>query len=146
MKLPLQNTSSMAERLSSTISRFCNVFLSNPAGFLRHNYFHLELALSCTIHFPFHSSGVARTPSMLGHSMGTLHLYELLCKVQKHLGGWGMLSHIVSAWGFTVVQYKSRQNCVQWAYDTCTSVDNSIVYLHWKGSMASSCWGTASSC
>ena len=35
MKLPLQNTSSMAERLSSTISTFCNVFLSNPAGFLR---------------------------------------------------------------------------------------------------------------
>ena len=23
---------------------------------------------------------------MLGHSMGTLHLYELLHKVQKHLG------------------------------------------------------------
>ena len=39
------------------------------------------------------SSGVARTPSMLGHSKGTLaiRLYELLHKVQKNLGGWGML-------------------------------------------------------
>ena len=26
---------------------------------------------------------------MLGHSMGTLRLYELLCEVQKHLGGLG---------------------------------------------------------
>ena len=29
-------------------------------------------------------SGVARTSLMLGHSMGTLHLCEILCEVQKH--------------------------------------------------------------
>ena len=42
-------------------------------------------------------SGIARTPSMLGHSMGTLRLYELLRKVQKHLGAWGMLSQNFTA-------------------------------------------------
>ena len=31
-----------------------------------------------------HSSGVARTSPMLGHSMGTLCLYEILREVQKH--------------------------------------------------------------
>ena len=35
------------------------------------------------------TSGVARTSRMLGHSTGTLHLYKLLCEVQKHLGGLG---------------------------------------------------------
>ena len=34
----------------------------------------------------------SRTPSMLEHSMGMLRLFKLLCKVQKRLGGWGMLS------------------------------------------------------
>ena len=34
-------------------------------------------------------SGVARTSPMLGHSMGTLRLYELLCEMQKLLGGSG---------------------------------------------------------
>ena len=34
-------------------------------------------------------SGVARTPPLLGHSMGTLHLYELPCEVQKPIGGSG---------------------------------------------------------
>ena len=39
----------------------------------------------------FHScSGVARTSRMLGHSMGTLRLYELLREVQKHLRGLGL--------------------------------------------------------
>ena len=33
---------------------------------------------------------------MLGHSMGILHLYEILRKVQKHLGG---LGHALSAYG-----------------------------------------------
>ena len=33
------------------------------------------------------TSAVARTPPMLGHSMGTLHLYGLPREVQKHLGG-----------------------------------------------------------
>ena len=39
-------------------------------------------------------SGVARTSPMLGHSMGTLRLFEILRKVQKHLGG---LGHAFSA-------------------------------------------------
>ena len=34
-------------------------------------------------------SGVARTSPLLGHSMGTLRLYELPCKVQKLIGGSG---------------------------------------------------------
>ena len=34
-------------------------------------------------------SGVARTSPMLGHSMGTLRLYELPCEMQKLLGGSG---------------------------------------------------------
>ena len=33
------------------------------------------------------NSGVARTSPMLGHSMGTLRLYEILREVQKYLGG-----------------------------------------------------------
>ena len=43
-------------------------------------------------------SGVARTSPMLGHSMGILRLYEILCKVQKHLGGLGhaLSSYVVS--------------------------------------------------
>ena len=35
------------------------------------------------------SSGVARTSLLLGHSMGTLRLYKLPCKVQKLIGGSG---------------------------------------------------------
>ena len=34
-----------------------------------------------------HSSGVARTSPLLGHSMGTLCLYKLPRKVQKLIGG-----------------------------------------------------------
>ena len=34
-------------------------------------------------------SGVARKSPILGHSMGTLHLYELVREVQKFLGGSG---------------------------------------------------------
>ena len=35
-------------------------------------------------------SGVARTSSLLGHSMGTLRLYKLAHEVQKLIGGvWG---------------------------------------------------------
>ena len=40
-------------------------------------------------------SGVARTSPMLGHSMDILRLYEILRKVQKHLGG---LGHALSAY------------------------------------------------
>ena len=54
-------------------------------------------------HFQYNSSfpvldrdwGVARTSPMLGHSMGILRLYEILCKVQKYLGG---LGHALSAY------------------------------------------------
>ena len=35
------------------------------------------------------SSGVARTSPLLGHSMGTLRLYELTREVQKLIGGSG---------------------------------------------------------
>ena len=45
------------------------------------------------------SSGVARTSLMLGHSMGILHLYEILRKVQKHLGG---LGHALSAYAVSL--------------------------------------------
>ena len=37
---------------------------------------------------------------MLGHSMRTLHLYKILCKVQKHLGGCGT----TLLWNFTAFQ------------------------------------------
>ena len=37
----------------------------------------------------FECSGVARTSPLLGHSMGTLHLYKLLREVQKLMGGLG---------------------------------------------------------
>ena len=35
------------------------------------------------------NSGVARTSPLLGHSMGTLRLYELSREVQKLIGGSG---------------------------------------------------------
>ena len=35
------------------------------------------------------NNGVARTPPLLGHSMGTLHLYKLPREVQKLIGGSG---------------------------------------------------------
>ena len=47
----------------------------------------------CTLCLPSHTflhfvaSGVARTSPLLGHSMGTLHLYELPREVQKLIGG-----------------------------------------------------------
>ena len=40
-----------------------------------------------TVKMNFGRCGVARTSPMLGHSIGTLRLYELLHEVQKHLGG-----------------------------------------------------------
>ena len=43
------------------------------------------------------TSGVARTSPMLGHSVGTLRVYEILRKVQKHLGGGP--GHALSAYG-----------------------------------------------
>ena len=52
-------------------------------------------------------SGVARTLLMLGHSMGTLCLYKILRKVQKHLGGSGhALLEIV--WNFITSQVGSE--------------------------------------
>ena len=45
------------------------------------------------------TSGVARTSPMLGHSMGILRLYEILRKVQKHLGG---LEHALSAYAVSL--------------------------------------------
>ena len=45
------------------------------------------------------SNGVARTSLMLGHSMGILRLYEILRKVQKHLGG---LGHVLSAYAVSL--------------------------------------------
>ena len=42
----------------------------------------------------------ARTPSMLGESMGTLRLYELLRKVQMQLGRAGGCS-LREFWNFT---------------------------------------------
>ena len=43
--------------------------------------------------------GVARTSPMLGYSKGILRLYEILRKVQKHLGG---LGHALSAYAVSV--------------------------------------------
>ena len=40
----------------------------------------------------FGCSGVARTSPLLGHSMGTLRLYELPREVQKLIGGLGASS------------------------------------------------------
>ena len=37
----------------------------------------------------FECSGIARTSLLLGHSMGTLHLYELAREVQKLMGDLG---------------------------------------------------------
>ena len=47
----------------------------------------------------FPGRGVARSSPMLGHSMGILRLYEILRKVQKHLGG---LGHALSAYAVSV--------------------------------------------
>ena len=85
---------------------------------------------------------------MLGHSMGTLCLYEILCKVQKRLGG---LGHALSAYG------KRTRLIILWVYiailrcsiskpfsarftiDNNTVSDDSLqAYVHR--------WGTASSC
>ena len=50
----------------------------------------------------FECSGVARTSLLLGHSMGTLHSYELPHEVQKLMGGLGASSpwkfYSVSGW------------------------------------------------
>ena len=43
--------------------------------------------------------GIARTSPMLGHSKGILCLYEILRKVQKHLGG---LEHALSAYAVSI--------------------------------------------
>ena len=45
------------------------------------------------------SRGVARTSPMLGHSMAILRLYEILRKMQKHLGD---LGHVLSAYAVRV--------------------------------------------
>ena len=85
---------------------------------------------------------------MLGHSMGILCLYEILRKVQKHLGGSG---HALSAydermrlvilWIYVAILRRSisRPFSAQFTIDNDTiSADNSHAYMHW--------WGTASSC
>ena len=67
---------------------------------------------------------VARTPSMLGECIGTLCLYELRRKVQKHLGRaggcplrefWNFTASQVGSEANTVVQYKShsRRTCMR---------------------------------
>ena len=46
------------------------------------------------------SSGVARTSSLLGHSVGTLRLYKLPRELQKLIGGFGHGEGILSmVWG-----------------------------------------------
>ena len=60
------------------------------------------------------NSGVARTSLMLGHSMGTLRLYEILREVQKYLGGGGgggrsrAWSPQKLFWNFTASQVSSE--------------------------------------
>ena len=85
---------------------------------------------------------------MLGHSMGTLRLYKLLRKVQKHLGGlghalsaYGELMRLVILWIYIAILRRSilRPFSAPFAIDNDTiSADNSYAYLHR--------WGTASSC
>ena len=53
-------------------------------------------------------SGVARTSPLLGHSMGTLRLYELPRKVQKLIGGSGEHSHHQKFRNFTASQVGSE--------------------------------------
>ena len=63
-------------------------------------------------------SGVARRLPMLGHSMGTLCLYEVLRSVQKHLRG-----------------SEANSLCVRWVYKTRNSVDIHRICLKLAGGM-----------
>ena len=96
-------------------------------------------------------SGVARTSPMLGHNMGTLHLYELLREVWKLLGeSVGILPSLPSQfWGPTVAKtrvwdllfgytlwYCAIQFQDRLATDSRSTTPLSA--LHWLG-MACSC-------
>ena len=54
------------------------------------------------------ASGVARTLQMLGHNMGTLRLYELLCKWGSIQVVWGMLHQKIFRSNFTASQVCSE--------------------------------------
>ena len=75
------------------------------------------------------NTGVARTSPFLGHSMGTLRLYELPREVQKLMGRSGghpppenLQPPRSVLWPYTVAKGKSQQTRVWWAYDTRNSV------------------------
>ena len=68
--------------------------------------YHLHTSSLILILPLFSSSGVAGISPILGHSIGTLSLYKILCKMQKHLGGLGACSL-----------------SIQWVYKTCNFVD-----------------------
>ena len=57
-------------------------------------------------------SGVARTSRMLGHSMGTQRLYELVREVQKYLGGLGE-ARPENFLNFTASQVGSQAICIR---------------------------------
>ena len=106
------------------------------------------------------ASGIARTSPLLGHSMGTLHLYELGREVQKLLGRsggilppkiWEFYGLPGRFWGHTVAKRKLltadshmrlviRYCAVQFQDRLATDSRSTTLLsaLHW--------WGTASSC
>ena len=71
---------------------------------------HCDSQLCAVQQIVLSNSGVARTSPMLGHSMGTLRLYEILREVQKYLGGgrsraWSPQKLF---WNFTASQVSSE--------------------------------------
>ena len=66
---------------------------------------------------------------MLWESMGTLHLYELLCKVQKHLGR-ARAAPGREFWNFTASQVGSEVIGVSAASPTLVMKMENCLYLY----------------
>ena len=81
-------------------------------------------------------SGVARTSPLLGHSMGTLHLYELPREVQKLIGGPGGIlppPRILLPGRFWA---KCKSLTAKLAYDERIRLDrNSVLYTLYSGAV-----------
>ena len=63
--------------------------MSGNCKHLYHHYLEVRGCTKNTFASAHEDSGVARISPLLGHSMGTLRLYELPREVQKLIGGSG---------------------------------------------------------
>ena len=89
----------------------------------------------------FWPSDIARTSRILGHSMATLRLYELLCVWSPEAFRWSEACspkkyfHSLPGrfWSYIVLQCTSLipHTHVWWAYDTHNSVDYTYILRHW---------------